>query len=273
MNCVAPDSVDHALTQLAIELAHAAGERAQDAREAGFDISAKSTPTDLVTAVDRDVERWLTGQLALHRPDDAILGEEGAGRSGTSGVRWIVDPIDGTVNFVLGSPAWAVSVAAERDGVVVGGCVYSPSSGDLFRAVRGGGAFLGDVALAGPREVPLRRAVVGTGFSYQADVRARQGAVVAALLPRVADIRRAGSAALDLCAVAAGRLDAYYEAGLQLWDRAAGLLIATEAGCATWGRRGDAPDGRLTAAAGSAMAAEFATVLDEVGAGTVGDPG
>lgn len=272
MNGVTPDSVDHALAQLATELARAAGDRARDAREAGFDISAKSTPTDLVTAVDRDVERWLTDQLVLHRPDDAILGEEGAGRTGTSGVRWVVDPIDGTVNFVLGSPAWAVSVAAERDGVVVAGCVYSPCSGDLFRAVRGGGAFLGDVALTGPRDVPLWRAVIGTGFSYDAQVRARQGAVVAALLPRVADIRRVGSAALDLCAVAAGRLDGYYEAGLQLWDRAAGLLIATEAGCATSGRRGSEPDGRLTAVAGSLVAADFASVLDELGAGTVGDP-
>ncbi|MEP6597974.1 MAG: inositol monophosphatase family protein [Actinomycetota bacterium] len=264
------DPVDRELAELAIELALGAGELARHRRESGFDISAKSTPTDLVTAVDRDVEAWLTAQLGRRRPDDAILGEEGAGRPGSSNVRWVLDPIDGTVNFVLGLPSWAVSVAAEREGVVVAGCVYNPASRELFRAERGRGAFLGDVRLAGPRTVPLERSVVGTGFSYDADLRARQGAVVAALLPKVADIRRIGSAALDLCAVASGRLDAYYETGLQPWDRAAGLLIATEAGGAASGWRGAGPDDQLTAVCHPAIASEFIALLEELGAASVG---
>src|SRR5262249_2627280 len=147
-----------------------------------------------------------------------------------TGVRWLVDPIDGTVNFVLGLRQYAVSVAAEVDGVVIAGCVHNPESGETFHATRGGGAFAGERRLAGPRDIPLERAIVGTGFGYDPVVRARQGVVVAAMLPRIGDIRRLGSAALDLCALAEGRLDAYFEAGLNPWDWAAGLLIATEVG-------------------------------------------
>jgi myo-inositol-1(or 4)-monophosphatase len=232
-------------------------------------VSSKSTATDLVTDADRASERWLVERILALRPADAILGEEGAGTDGTSGVRWVLDPIDGTVNYVLGLPQYAVSVAAELDGRVLAGAVCNVASGEVFRAHRGGGAHLGETRLSGPREVPLARAVIGTGFSYDAASRARQGAVVARLLPRVADIRRLGSASLDLCAVAAGRLDGYFEAGLQRWDYAAGVLIAVEAGCAAGGLRGTPPSSRLTAAAGNVLSADLFAVLEELGADAV----
>jgi myo-inositol-1(or 4)-monophosphatase len=184
-------------------------------------------------------------------------------------VRWVVDPIDGTVNFVLGLPQYAVSIAAEVDDQIVAACVHNPVTGETFRATLGGGAFVGQTRLGGPREVPLERAVVGTGFAYDAAVRSRQGAVVAALLPHIADIRRFGSAALDLCATAAGRLDAYFEVGLNPWDWSAGVLIASEAGCLVSGLRGGEPSGRMTAVAGSRFAADFFALLEEIGADEV----
>jgi myo-inositol-1(or 4)-monophosphatase len=266
-----PGSIPEGIAELerfAVELATGAAEVIQR-HGRGVMVSAKSTVTDLVTEVDRTVERWLTGQIATARPGDAVLGEESGGHTGTSGVRWIVDPIDGTVNFVLGLPQYAVSVAAEVDGAVVAGAVVNPVSGEVFNARLGGGAWLGDDRLTGPRDVPLARAVIGTGFSYDAPGRARQITVVAELLPRVADIRRLGAASLDLCAVAAGRLDGYFEAGLNPWDYAAGALIAQEAGCLVTGLRGRPPSARLTVAAGRSLAEELFAVLEQLGADAV----
>jgi myo-inositol-1(or 4)-monophosphatase len=262
---------DHAaeLEHFAIQLASGAAEVIRDQRGHGMAVSAKSTATDLVTQVDRRVERWLTEEIAAVRPDDAVLGEESGGRAGTSRVRWVLDPIDGTVNFVLGLPQFAVSVAAELDGTVVAGAVMNPVSGELFHARAGGGAWLGEQRLSGPREVPLARAVIGTGFSYDAAGRSRQIALVAELLPLIADIRRLGAASLDLCAVAAGRLDGYFEAGLNPWDYSAGALIAAEAGCAVTGLRGRGPSPRLTAVAGPSLAAELFAVLERLGADDV----
>ncbi|MFN2517667.1 MAG: inositol monophosphatase [Jatrophihabitantaceae bacterium] len=254
------------LERFAVELAAGAAALVRRHRCGELTVAWKSTATDLVTQADRASEQWLVEQIAVARPADAILGEEGAGSEGSSGVRWVLDPIDGTVNYVLGLPQYAVSVAAELDGHVLAGAVCNAASGEVFRAHRGGGAHLGDTRLAGPRVVPLARAVVGTGFGYAAAQRTRQGAVVAQLLPRVADIRRLGSASLDLCAVAAGRLDAYFEAGLQRWDHAAGVLIAVEAGCAATGPRGEAPASRLTAVAGKSLAVDFFALLEELGA-------
>ncbi|HEU5265956.1 MAG TPA: inositol monophosphatase family protein, partial [Jatrophihabitans sp.] len=159
------------LLDMCVTLAAGAGELVRDARHAGMTVETKSTATDLVTEVDTECERWLTGQILARRPDDAILGEEGAGHSGRSGVRWLIDPIDGTVNFVLGLPQYAVSVAAEVDGVVVAGAVTNPVSGEIYRASLGGGAFRGDQRLTGPRDVPLERAVVATGFGYDVTLR------------------------------------------------------------------------------------------------------
>ncbi|MGN6608242.1 MAG: inositol monophosphatase family protein, partial [Jatrophihabitans sp.] len=174
------------------------------------------------------------------------------------------------VNFVLGLPQYAVSVAAELDGVVVAGAVYNPETGELFTASLGGGAFLGDRRLTGPRDVPLARAVIGTGFGYDAARRARQAAVVLELLPRVADVRRLGAASLDLCFVAAGRLDGYFEVGLHRWDHAAGGLVAAEAGCVSSGLRGRAAGDDFYAVAGPGLAPDLFGLLDELGADRVG---
>ncbi len=257
------------LAEFAISLAVGAGAVARTGRGERFDVTAKSTPTDVVTDVDRAVERWLVDRIGEQRPGDAILGEEGGGRAGTSGVRWLLDPIDGTVNFVLGLPQYAVSVAAELDGRIVAGCVHNPESGEVFHASLGGGAFLGELRLTGPREVALDRAVVGTGFGYDAGRRVRQARVAAELLGRVADIRRIGAASLDLCAVAAGRLDAYFEVGLNPWDWAAGLLVAEEAGCVAAPPAQDGTDAGLTVAAGAALAPALFRLLDELGAADV----
>ncbi|MEP7179760.1 MAG: inositol monophosphatase family protein [Pseudonocardiales bacterium] len=269
MTCPNDANAPAELEGFAVELAQGAAAVVGAYGRTALAVSSKSSLTDLVTAADRASESWLAGQIAARRPADAILGEEGAGSSGTSGVRWLLDPIDGTVNYVLGLPRYAVSVAAEVDGQVQAAAVCNVASGELFRAHRGGGAYLGGTRLSGPREVPLARAVVGTGFSYDAAQRARQGAVVAGLLPRFADIRRLGSASLDLCAVAAGQLDAYFEAGLHTWDYSAGVLVATEAGCVASGLREQPPSARLTAVAGAPVAAEFFALLEEFGADAV----
>lgn len=185
---------------------------------------------------------------------------------------------DGTVNFVLGLPQYAVSVAAAVGGEVVAAAVCNPVTRELFRARRGGGAFLGasftpaDERLTGPRDVPLARAVIGTGFAYDAGRRRRQVAIVSELLPRVADIRRLGAASLDLCAVAAGRLDGYFEAGLNEWDYAGGGLVAREAGCRASGLRGAAPSQRLVVVSGSDLHDDLLALLTELDADAVFAP-
>jgi myo-inositol-1(or 4)-monophosphatase len=225
-----------ALLALAVDVAREAGDLVARGRaSAGESVDVKSTPVDVVTEVDRASERLITDRLLAARPDDGLLGEEGASRTGTSGVRWVVDPIDGTVNFLYDLPAYAVSIAAEVDGRVVAGVVLNVATAELFTAAAGGGAFLSapgrpERRLAGSRPESLAKTLVATGFGYREEQRRAQGAVVAQLLPRVRDIRRFGSAALDLCAVAAGRVDAYYELDLNLWDHAAGALVAAEAG-------------------------------------------
>jgi myo-inositol-1(or 4)-monophosphatase len=265
------------LQDYAVHLAAGAAEvvrradRRADGSRVDLGVEVKSTATDLVTVVDRMSERWLIEEIARDRPGDALLGEEGGPREGTTGVRWLLDPIDGTVNFVLGLPLYAISVAAQLDGRVVAGAVCNPVSGEMFQARQGGGAWLGEHALTGPRDVELSRAVIGTGFGYDREVRRRQAAVAAGVLPRVADIRRLGSAALDLCALAAGRLDGYFEAGLNPWDYGAGALIATEAGCVVSGLRGEQVSARIAVAAGAALAPDLVALLEELGADQVLD--
>jgi len=198
------------------------------------DVDTKSSATDMVTRWDSASERFIAADLETRRPDDGIIGEEGASKESRSGVSWLVDPIDGTTNFLYGLAGWAVSIAAVDDtGTPEGtlaGAVYLPATRELFVAARGHGAWLGGRRLRCSSNDDMATALVGTGFSYSSDRRARQGDRVARLLPRVRDIRRTGAAAPDLCYVADGRLDAYFEEGLQAWDLAAGLLIATEAG-------------------------------------------
>ncbi|MBI2703734.1 MAG: inositol monophosphatase [Actinobacteria bacterium] len=194
-------------------------------------VLTKSSATDMVTDMDRASERLIVDGLLAARPADGILGEEGTDHSGSSGVRWIVDPLDGTTNYLYGHPGFAVSIAAatEADGVVAG-VVADPMHADLFRASRGGGARRNGAPIVCSAETDLQQALVGTGFSYDPDRRRRQAAVLGQILPHVRDIRRMGAAAVDLCSVACGRLDCFYEKGLQVWDYAAGSLIATEAG-------------------------------------------
>jgi myo-inositol-1(or 4)-monophosphatase len=239
----APDPAE--LLALAVDVAReAAALVARGRATAGDHVAVKSSAVDVVTAVDTDSERLIVERLTAARPGDGVLGEEGGARTGTTGVRWVVDPIDGTVNFLYGVPAYAVSIAAEVDGVVRAGAVLNAATGELFTATAGGGAYLSSpdrpdpVRLRGNAPASLEQSLVATGFGYGVEQRRAQGAVVARLLPQVRDIRRFGSAALDLCAVAAGRVDAYYELHLNRWDYAAGALVAAEAGLVVTGLPG-----------------------------------
>jgi myo-inositol-1(or 4)-monophosphatase len=227
------------LVVLASHVARRAAETARRMRTHGVrEVTTKSTATDVVTAADKAVERQILADLRAARPGDAFLGEEFGGDSGSGPVRWIVDPIDGTVNYLYGLGQYAVSIAAEVDGHIVAGVVHNAATDDQWTATSGGGAWRDGRRLAGSGETDLAQALVGTGFGYDARRRHHQGAVLAGLIDRVRDIRRFGSAALDLAAAAEGRLDAFYEKGLQAWDLAAGGLIAREAGLLVTGLRG-----------------------------------
>jgi myo-inositol-1(or 4)-monophosphatase len=217
------------LLAVAVEAARAAADVLVERYEAAGgprDLRTKSTPTDLVSAADLDAERAIRDVLHQRRPDDAILGEEGDETAGTTGLRWVVDPLDGTVNFLFGLPQWCVSVACEgRVGVIL-----DPIRGERFDVVAGGWATLDGEPLHPSSRTDLATALVATGFNYDSGVRARQAQVVAEVIPRVADIRRMGSAALDLAWTAAGRYDAFYERGVSAWDVAAGTMLCTAAG-------------------------------------------
>jgi myo-inositol-1(or 4)-monophosphatase len=256
------------LLDLARDIAVRASEFALDARRTGVKVAAtKSTPTDIVTAVDRDTETLIRSLILEARPDDGIVGEEDATHIGTSGIDWVVDPIDGTVNFLYGVPAWAVSIAVvEGSGdTTLAGVVVNPVTGELFEASAGGGARLAGRELAVNPDVTLGSALVGTGFSYAAERRREQAAVLLELLPLVRDIRRIGSAALDLCALAAGRLDAFYERGLNPWDHAAGALIAREAGARVSGPGGERENAELLVAAAPGLYDELTAALRAAG--------
>jgi myo-inositol-1(or 4)-monophosphatase len=231
------------LLDVAIRVALEAAELARTARAAAIrDVDTKSSETDVVTEGDRAAERLVRRRLAELRPGEPVLGEEEGGTGGDrAGVCWVVDPIDCTVNYLYGYPWYAVSLAAQVDGVSVAGAIVEPVSGRRWTAVRGEGAELDGVPLRVSRTDRLDLALVATGFAYREERRRRQAVGVAELLGRVRDIRRAGAASLDLCAVAAGWLDGYFEHGLSRWDWAAGTLIAEEAGAQVRipGTRGD----------------------------------
>jgi myo-inositol-1(or 4)-monophosphatase len=258
-----------ALLRIAVDAAGEAGRLLSSWRgdERPEVIDTKSSPTDVVTEMDRRSEALITERIRAIRPGDTVLGEEGGqtlgGRDGPDAagdggrVRWVVDPLDGTVNYLYGLPDWAVSIAAEVDGAILVGVVEVPRFGETFTAVAGQGAWLRRgqnrepaIALRCNSGVALGQALVGTGFGYDPRRRRVQGEIVAALLPHVRDIRRAGSAAVDLCSVAAGRMDAFFERGLNYWDYAAGGLIAREAGAAVGGLSGRAESTSMTIAAG-----------------------
>lgn len=243
----------HPLLEPAWRAAVRAGAFLRDERPVDLVVDTKSTPTDVVSAMDRDAEAMIVADLLGLRPDDGLLGEEGGERTGTSGVRWVVDPLDGTVNYLHRLPMWGVSIAAEVDGRGEVGVVELPEYGETYLGVHGAGAWLvrdgvGE-RLSGSDCASLAEAIVNTGFGYSAERRRRQAEVVTGLIVQVADIRRIGAAVVDFCWLARGRMDAYYEYGLNPWDRAAGGLIAAEAGVAYTGLRDDDPSGFFVAAA------------------------
>jgi myo-inositol-1(or 4)-monophosphatase len=259
----------HDLLELAERAARTAGDLIRDERPDQLGVaSTKSSPTDVVTVMDERSERLLRDLLLGERPDDGLLGEEGGGTSGTSGITWVIDPIDGTVNYLYGLPPYAVSIAAvtgdPRDPgghEVLAGCVHNPVAGETFTAARGAGAHLNGARIRVRDAVDPAQALVATGFGYAIERRRGQARVVAALLPQVRDIRRGGCASLDLCQVACGRVDAYYERGLQPWDLAAASLVAREAGAVVSGLRGEPAGEHLVLAAGPALHAALEQIL------------
>jgi myo-inositol-1(or 4)-monophosphatase len=255
------------LLEIAVSVTRGAAELARQMRAEGVTgVTTKSTATDVVTAADQATERYVRETLGQVRPGDAVLGEEAGESAGAGTVRWIVDPIDGTVNYLYGIPHYAVSLAAEVDGVVVAGVVRNAATGEEWTATLGGGAWRGGARLSGSEVTRLGQALIATGFGYAADRRVHQARVVAALLPTVRDIRRLGVASLDLCFAAEGRVDGYYEKGLNLWDHAAGGLIATEAGLRVGGLAGAAPGPDLLLAAPAGIWAELHDTLLELDA-------
>lgn len=264
------------LRDLASSVANDGANLAREMQLGGIEVAGtKSSAVDVVTEADRAVEALIRARITTLRGDDAILGEEGEDRPGTSGVRWVIDPIDGTVNYLYGIPAYAVSVAAVvGDPSIAGawrpvaGAVVNPVTGERFTASLGGGARRtargGDARTLRAGDPELGLALCGTGFGYDAERRRWQGEVLARLLPRVRDIRRLGSAALDLCRVADGSLDVYYERGLNPWDMAAGWLVAAEAGALVTDLDGGHPTDTMTLAGGPAVHRALGAVLGEV---------
>jgi len=261
-----------ALLEVARSVAIDAADLAARRRAAGVEVAAtKSSLVDVVTHTDREVEEYLRERLARERPGDGFFGEEGAPDDSSTGLTWVVDPIDGTVNFLYGIPQWAVSVAVVEGGPdprswrTLAGCVVNPLADETYEASLGGGAWSSGRRLAVASPASLSQSLVGTGFSYDATRRVEQAEILGRFIGRVRDVRRMGAASLDLCAVASGRLDAYAERGLKPWDHAAGVLVASEAGAVVGGEGDDAPDERLTVAAAPGIADELREVLVEAG--------
>lgn len=259
------------LRDLARDIAHDAGALVKKIRREGVEIAAtKSTDTDVVTVADRAAEDRVRELLSRHRPDDGVLGEEDGSAQGTSGLTWVVDPIDGTVNYLHGITEYSVSIAVvvgppdPARWQVIAGCVYRPDDGNSFEAALGLGAFQGSQRLQIAPPVQLGHALVATGFGYDAQMRAEQVRVLAGVLPKIADIRRFGSAALELGNLAAGRYDAFYETGLNPWDLAAGELLVTEAGGVVTGINGRPAGYDLTVAGHPQVVADLARLLEEL---------
>jgi myo-inositol-1(or 4)-monophosphatase len=271
VTAISATSTPDELLAVAVRIAREAAATARRMRvEAIQDVQTKSTDTDVVTAADKAVERQVVEALRAERPGDSVLGEEYGDTDATAipggGTRWILDPIDGTVNYLYDIPAYAVSLAAEVDGVVVAGVVHNPATGDEWTATLGGGAWRAGRRLTGSTRETLDQALVGTGFGYDSARRRHQGAVFAELITRIRDIRRIGAASVDLCLAAEGRLDAYFEKGLNHWDHAAGGLIAAEAGLRVSGLDGAAPGPDMLVAAPPALFGPLHDALVELDA-------
>ncbi|MFZ8758635.1 inositol monophosphatase family protein [Microbacterium sp. HMH0099] len=254
------------LLDIATRIARDAGALAHRRRQEGVTVAAtKSAAADIVTAADREVEAYIRAELARERPGDGFFGEESGAEEGETGITWVVDPIDGTVNYAYGIPAWAVSIAAVEgppdtaSWTALAGVVFNPVTGELFRASRGGGAWLGDQRLA-VSEVGPAGGLIATGFGYDPATHAPALEQLSRVMPIARDVRRIGAASLDLASVAAGRMDAYYERGTHPWDHAAGALLVAEAG----GTLGGAPGGRPGRGMVIAAGAEFFPALEAV---------
>ena len=254
------------LQTLAGEIAVEAGALLR-ARPEQLQAGTKTTPTDAVTEMDRAAEALILERLHRQRPGDRVVGEETGqhGQADDSGVTWLVDPLDGTVNYLYGLPQYSVSIAAQHRGETVAGVVYDVTRDDIYAATLGGGATCNGQSIRCSPQTDPAFALVATGFAYAADTRRRQAAVLATVLPAVRDIRRMGSAALDLCMVASGRVDAFFEAGMYPWDWAAGALIATEAGARVGGLNGRPPGEWTTVAANADLFGRLEALLVEAG--------
>jgi myo-inositol-1(or 4)-monophosphatase len=255
------------LLALALTAALEAGELLAGQRGRPAVVGTKSSLTDVVTEMDQAAEQRIRELILAERPGDAILGEEGGETGAGSPVRWVVDPLDGTVNYLYGLPDWAVSIAAEVDGQIVAGIVYAPRRGEVFGAELGHGAWRASPpdasaeAISCNDGVPLSRALIATGFGYEPRRRLVQGEVLSVVLPKVRDIRRNGACSVDLCMLASGRVDGYYERGVNYWDIAAGGLVAREAGAIVGGLNGKAAGSSMTIAAGPALFGDLHDLL------------
>ena len=259
------------LADIATELARAAGDVLRR-RPADLGVESKTTPTDAVTVMDHAAEDVIVSALRARRPTDRIVAEESGDTENDSDIAWYVDPLDGTVNYLYGLPTYAVSIAAVAEGAPIAGAVYDVARDELFAASIGNGATLNGTPLRCTQQTEPAFALVATGFGYDADFRAAQAEVLRAVLPRVRDVRRAGSAALDLCSVAAGRVDAYYEAGMHSWDWAAGAVIAREAGARVDGLLGRGLSRAVLLAANPALFGRLHDLLVAAGAGDLEPP-
>jgi myo-inositol-1(or 4)-monophosphatase len=261
----APAAAD--LLELACRLADRAAELLTDGLgRARTTIDTKSTGTDMVTEMDRASERLIVDGILAARPDDGVVGEEGTDRPGSSGVRWVIDPLDGTTNYLYGHAGFAVSIGIQLDGEPHVGVVHDPLHREVFTAVRGGGARRNGEPVHVSAETDLAHALVATGFSYEPTRREVQAEVLRRVIPHLRDVRRMGAAAVDLCSVACGRVDAYYERGLHPWDHAAGALIAREAGAVVTHLDGGPESIDFVLAAPPALHGPLQQLLREAGA-------
>lgn len=217
------------LLELAEKIASEAGELLMN-RPPKFDLDEKSGVFDFATQMDHESEKLIVSRILSSRPEDGLLGEEGANKESSSGITWVIDPIDGTVNYLYDIPGWCISIAAKDTNGPLVGVVYSPATNSLWKAARGLGAFLNNSPIRCNEPIALNRALVGSGFAYDLERRKDQAKLISNLLPEIRDLRRLGACAVDICHVATGSLDAYFEAGVNEWDYAAAGLIATEAG-------------------------------------------
>ncbi len=226
-----------------------------------FDISIKTSFTDFATQMDHKSEALIVSEILKSRPHDGIIGEEGAARKSESGITWVIDPLDGTVNYFYGLPGWNVSIAAKDESGVLIGTVYSPTTQSQWSAIRGNGALYNGDQIRCNDPVALDAALIGTGFAYDRKLRDEQMLELNPFVRVARDVRRMGAAAVDLCFVAMGALDGYYESGLHEWDLAAGGLIAAEAGALVTGRNGEPADVKMVIAAGPTLHAQMAATL------------